>query len=152
ELAQSVSELRALGEVGQAINSSLELDTVLSTIVAKAVELSDTDAGAIYVFDPQSNEFLLSATYGMSEHMVEEIRERHLHERDFRFGEREQRHTVQVPDLRAEKSSPINEIILRAGYRALLIVPLLRSDAIVGVLVVRRKEPGLFPASTVSLL
>src|SRR4029453_16156598 len=51
ELTQSVEELRALGEVMQAVNSTLELQTVLSTIVAKAVQLSHTDAGVIYVFD-----------------------------------------------------------------------------------------------------
>src|SRR5262249_41753139 len=51
ELAQSVEELQALGEVSQAVNSTLDLQTVLSTIVAKAVQLSGTDAGAIYVFD-----------------------------------------------------------------------------------------------------
>ena len=52
ELAQSVGELRALGEVTQAVNSTLELQTVLSTIVTKAVQLSATEAGAIYVADP----------------------------------------------------------------------------------------------------
>ena len=51
ELGRSVGELRALGEVSQAVNSTLDLETVLSTIVAKAVQLSNTDAGAIYVFD-----------------------------------------------------------------------------------------------------
>ena len=51
ELGRSVGELRALGEVSQAVNSTLDLKTVLSTIVAKAVQLSGTEAGAIYVFD-----------------------------------------------------------------------------------------------------
>ena len=51
ELGRSVGELRALGEVSQAVNSTLDLETVLSTIVAKAVQLSGTEAGAIYVFD-----------------------------------------------------------------------------------------------------
>jgi nitrate/nitrite-specific signal transduction histidine kinase len=51
ELAQSVEELRALGEVSQAVNSTLDVAAVLSTIVAKAVQLSDTEAGAIYVYD-----------------------------------------------------------------------------------------------------
>src|SRR5262249_3617764 len=36
ELAQSVEELQALGEVSQAVNSTLDLETVLATIVAKA--------------------------------------------------------------------------------------------------------------------
>jgi GAF domain-containing protein len=47
ELAQSVGELQALGEVSQAVNSTLDLETVLTTIVGRAVELSRTDAGAI---------------------------------------------------------------------------------------------------------
>ena len=51
ELAQSVEELRALGEVSQTVNSSLDLETVLGAIVTKAVQLSGTDAGAIYDFD-----------------------------------------------------------------------------------------------------
>jgi len=49
ELGRSVGELRALGEVSQAVNSTLDIETVLSTIVAKAVQLSGTEAGAIYV-------------------------------------------------------------------------------------------------------
>ena len=65
ELAQSVKELRALGEVTQAVNSTVDLETVLSTIVAKAVQLSNTDAGAIYVFDEVTEEFKLRATYGL---------------------------------------------------------------------------------------
>src|SRR6266567_4276355 len=44
------------------------------------------------------------------------------------------------------------EDVVRAGFRALLIVPLLGRDRIVGALVVRRKKPGEFPKSTVELL
>ena len=55
ELAKSVGELRALGEVTQAVNSTLDLKTVLDTIVAKAVELSGTGAGAIYVYSKSSS-------------------------------------------------------------------------------------------------
>ena len=43
-------------------------------------------------------------------------------------------------------------MIVRAGFRALLTVPLLGPDRIVGALVVRRKEPGEFSKSTVDLL
>ena len=70
ELAQSVSELRALGEVSQAVNSTLDLESVLTTIVAKAVALSGTEAGAIYVFDDRHEEFHLRATYGMDQGLI----------------------------------------------------------------------------------
>src|SRR5262249_22881617 len=59
ELARSVEELRALGDVSQAVNSTVDLETVLTTIVAKATQLSSTEAGAIYVFDDVNEEFRL---------------------------------------------------------------------------------------------
>ena len=74
QLARSVSELQALGEVTHAVNSTLDLETVLNTIVAKAVQLSATDAGAIYVFSNLRQKFRLRATYGMGEQLVEEFR------------------------------------------------------------------------------
>src|SRR5262249_40351191 len=63
-----------------------------------------------------------------------------------------QRAPVQIADLIKELSSPIVDIVIRAGYRAILVVPLLRPGEIVGTLVVRRKQPGEFPKSTVELL
>jgi GAF domain-containing protein len=154
ELAQSVGELQALGQVSQAVNSTLDLETVLTTIVGRAVQLSHTDAGAIYVFDEEQKEFRLHATYGMSEAMIAAIAHQHIGLTD---GNNiaiatTQRKPVQVPDIRNEPSSPVNEIVLREGYRGILIIPLLRPDHIVGALVVRRKTPGEFPHSTIELL
>jgi signal transduction histidine kinase len=62
------------------------------------------------------------------------------------------RSTVQVADLSNEPSSPAQELILRAGYRALLVVPLVGPDKVLGALVVRRKRPGEFPKQTTDLL
>ena len=78
ELGRSVGELRALGEVSQAVNSTLDLETVLSTIVAKAVQLSGTEAGAIYVFDDLQREFHLRATYGMDQELIDALTRQHI--------------------------------------------------------------------------
>ena len=153
ELGRSVGELRALGEVSQAVNSTLDLETVLTTIVGRAVQLSGTDAGAIYVFDKERKEFRLHATYGMSETMIAAITDQHIGPGDTNIGAAAaQRKPIQVPDIRNEPSSPVNEIVLREGYRGILIIPLLRPDHIVGALVVRRKMPGEFANSTIDLL
>ncbi len=152
ELAQSVAELRALGEVSQAVNSTLDLEQVLSTIVAKAAQLAKTEAGAIYVFDDLSREFRLRATYGMSDEMVAAVRDQHASISEAIGEATEQGEPVQTDDLRNEPPSTVNEIMLREGYRARLLVPLLRSDEVFGALVVRRKAPGVFPRSTVDLL
>ncbi len=153
ELARSVEELQALGEVSQAVNSTLDLETVLTTIVSRAVQLSRTDAGAIYVFDMNRKEFCLHATHGMSETMIAAITDQHIGFGDTNIGvATAQRKPIQVSDIRNEPASPVNDIILREGYRGILVIPLLRPDHIVGALVVRRKTPGEFPQATIDLL
>ena len=57
ELARSVGELKALGEVGQAVSSTLDLETVLSAIVSHAVQLSGTSGGVIYEYDEARKSF-----------------------------------------------------------------------------------------------
>ena len=87
ELAHSVKELQALGEVSQAVNSTLDLEKVLETIVTKAVELSGTDAGAIYVYSNRRQEFRLRATYGMGEDLIAAIRREAAHIAETAVGE-----------------------------------------------------------------
>ena len=153
ELAQSVEELRALGDVSQAVNSTIDLETVLSAIVTKATQLSGTEAGAIYVLDEESREFRLRATYGMDNTIIAEIKDRLIHIGETAIGEAvEQRMPIQIPDVQDDPKSPVLDVIVRAGFRALLIVPLLGADRTVGALVVRRKQPGEFPKHTVDLL
>src|SRR5499427_1137260 len=149
ELTQSVGELRALGEISQVVNSTLDLQTVLDTIVANAAQISGTEAGAIYVLDQSQTEFQLKATFGMSEELIAAVRNMHAEISETIAEAHEPR---QVPDLRELPSTPMNDTILRTGYRARLLVPLLRSGRVVGALAVRRKAPGEFPSSTVDLL
>jgi GAF domain-containing protein len=153
ELGRSVSELRALGEVSQAVNSTLDLEIVLSTIVAKAVQLSGTEAGAIYGYDEQACEFRLRATYGMDQGLIDALTQQHIGLDDPSVAEVfAQREPTQVADLREEPSSDINKITLSAGYRARMVAPLLRGEDIVGTLVVRRRTPGEFAKNTVDII
>jgi GAF domain-containing protein/CheY-like chemotaxis protein len=152
ELARSVEELRALGAVSQAVSSTLDLPVVLDTIVAKATQIAGTEAGAIYVLDERDKEFQLRATFGMSEELIAAVRDMHV-EISEAVGLLTERHEPsQEPDLRDLPQSSLNDTILRAGYRARLLVPLMRYGEVVGALVVRRKAPGAFPANTVELL
>jgi GAF domain-containing protein len=153
ELTRSVGEVQALGEVSQAVNSTLDLGTVLSTIVSRAVRLSGTEAGAIYVFDDSNQEFRLRATCGMDDKIIQEIKDRHIRVGETAIGEvAKHRAPIQIPDVQADSSSRVLDIVVRAGFRALLIVPLLSVDRIIGALVVRRRQPGEFPKRIVDLL
>ena len=117
DLGRSVGELRALGEVSQAVNSTLDLETVLSTIVAKAVQLSGTEAGAIYVFDDRQREFHLRATYGMDQELIDAlaVSTSALTSRTLTGASRSASRS-RSPICGRSRPRPMNEIILRAGY------------------------------------
>jgi signal transduction histidine kinase/putative methionine-R-sulfoxide reductase with GAF domain len=152
ELTHSVEELRALGEVMQAVNSTLDLQTVLSTIVAKAVQLSGTDAGAIYVFEEAQQLFRLRATFGFSEDLIAAVEDQHLGASDAIRQATQDKQPKETSDIGDEPPSPLREIAMHAGYRARLIVPLVSADQVLGALVIRRKRPGNFPKDTIQLL
>ena len=73
ELAGKVDQLEALGKVGEAVSSSLDLDTVLSTIVMHAVQLSDTDGGSLMEFDEAQQSFFVRTAYGTSDAVLEQL-------------------------------------------------------------------------------
>src|SRR4029453_18576860 len=60
---------------------------------------------------------------------------------------------VQVPDiLTAPAESRVRSALVRAGYRALLAVPLVREDHLLGGLTVIRKSTGAFAPEVIELL
>src|SRR5262245_25398491 len=155
ELTQTVEELRALGEVGRAVSSTLDLETVLTIIVSHAVQLTGTDGGAIYEYDAGVGTFHLRATHQMHEDLIEALRSHPP-----RFGEGTIGHAaatrlpVQIADIEEDTTygERLRGLFRRHGFRARLAVPLVREDQIVGALVVRRKAPGAFPPELAELL
>src|SRR5262249_714612 len=156
ELARSVGELRALGEVGQAVSSTLDLQTVLSTIVGHAIQLSGTNGGVIYEYDDAAETFLLRASYHMEESLVKALREAPIRLGEGATGQAAIiRGPVQVPDTLDEReytSVRLRPMLAQLGYRSVLAVPLLREERILGALTVWRKEAGNFSPEIVNLL
>ena len=154
DLTRSVGELRALGEVGQAISSSLDLRTVLSTIVARATQLSGTDAGVIYEYDEEREVFVPRATAHVEAEIVETMLAAPVRKGEGATGRlAEVQEPNQVPDISVSPAeSQVRGALVRAGYRALLAVPLVRDDHLLGGLTVVRKMPGQFPSETIELL
>jgi GAF domain-containing protein len=156
ELMRSVEELKALGEVGRAVSSTLELETVLTTIVSHAVQLSGTNAGTIYEYDEASEEFHLRASYRMEEELVEAYRKAPLRLGQGATGRAAATRTpVQLTDLLTEGElgvARIRPILARLGYQSLLAVPLLLEQKIMGALTIYRRETGSFASEVVNLL
>jgi signal transduction histidine kinase len=156
DLAKSVGELRALGEVSQAVSSILDLQTVLSTIVRHAVQLSGTDCGIIYEYDEPTQEFHLRASYQMEEELVNAYRATPLRLGQGATGRAaEAKMPTQIADLRQEKefaTRGMRPILSRLGYQSLLAVPLLLEQKTMGALTIYRRETGTFAPAVVNLL
>jgi signal transduction histidine kinase/HAMP domain-containing protein len=155
DLTRSVGELEALGEVGRAISSTLDFETVLATIVSRANDLAESDGGAIYEFDEATRVFRLRATDRFPEEFAVILRATTLVYGEGAIGRAAMtREPIQVPDVTdpAAYSSRIRDALVQAGYRSLLAVPLVSEDEVVGALVVNRRAAGEFPPRTVELL
>src|SRR5262249_23186418 len=159
ELTRSVDELTALGEVGRALSSTLNLEAVLQTIVMRATQLTETAGCVIWEYDKPREEFRLRVS-----HYADDADAAILPARGgvttiprgqgLTTQVMEERQAVQMPDITVEGAyeSPVRMPLIAAGHRALLGVPLLSEDEIIGVLAVTRKTPGLFEPETVRLL
>jgi len=155
DLTRSVGELEALGEVSRAISSTLDLDRVLETIVSRANALAGTDGGAIFEFDEPTRRFHLRATDKFPDGFVAGLRTTEVAYGEGAVGRAAaERQPVQIGDVNdaAAYGGRVRDLLLAAGYRSLLAIPLLSEDEVVGALVVNRRVPGEFPPRVVDLL
>src|SRR5262245_1014488 len=126
ELARSVEELESLAKVSQAVNSSLELDKVLPTILEHACAMSYAGGGTVYVVDKTTGEFRLAAAHNMSDEHIAMVRAQPMRLNSAVVGDcATRREVVQVADLSSTTPSPLIDILLRTGVRAVLAGPLL---------------------------
>src|SRR4029453_17991990 len=143
DLTRSVGQLTALGEVGRAVSSTLDLETVLSTIVSRAIQLSGTDGGSVYEYDEATEEFSLRASRNLPEAYVEQVRDTRPRKGEGAVGRVAQtREPVQIVDISDATAyeSRVRDMLLKIGLRALLAVPLIAEDRLVGALIVMRKR------------
>ena len=153
DLTRSVGELRALGEVGQAIGSTLDLQTVLATIVGRATELAGADAGTIYEYDVQREVFEPRASERLESEIVRELVATPIRKGQGVTGRlAEVLAPIQTADISVGERILVRELLVHSGYRALLAVPLVREGLLIGGLTVFRKTPGEYAANVVDLM
>jgi len=155
ELGRSVDQLRALGEVGQAVSSTLDLDAVLQAIVTRAAQLAGTRGASIWEYDELAEVFLLRATNVLDRQIAEVLRASGIRLGEGALGRAAiTRAPVQIPDVSAAGAyeGPLRDALLRAGGGSVLTIPLLHEERILGGLTVSRRDIGEFPPDMVSLL
>ncbi|HET6926732.1 MAG TPA: GAF domain-containing protein [Hyphomicrobiaceae bacterium] len=146
-------DLTALGEVGRAVSSTLDLKVVLKAIVERAVELSGTDAGSIFYYRSDVGRFELGETAGLGEEVVGSFRKLDILTGQTGMGEAiAKREPLQIADISKRPSNALRDAALAAGLRAALIVPLLGGEWALGALVLQRRRTGEFAPAVVSLM
>jgi signal transduction histidine kinase len=155
ELTRSVEKLTALGEVSRAVSSTLDVETVLDTIVSRATQLAGADGCAISEYDDATEVFHVRATHGIDAALVETLRTTPLRKGEGVGGRAtEMRESIQIADIAVPGAyqSHLRDVLIGAGFRAVLSVPLLREEQIIGSLSLSRKAPGEFSPEVVEVL
>jgi len=154
-LGRSVEQLTALGEVGRAVSSTLDLETVLTTIVSRAVQLSGLDGGVVFEYDEGTEEFVQRAATETGGALAEARRITRIRKGEGALGRTAiTLEPVQVPDITVPGAheSRLREILIASGVRAVLAVPMVYEGRLLGCLGVTRNAAGEFPVEVVELL
>ena len=153
ELGRKLHQLEALGTVGQAVSSSLNLTEVLNTIINQAVQLSGSDGGSIYEFDEDTREFRVETVCGTSPEAFDALRRARIGLDDTFIGKAATLgRALELTDLRDAPLDPHLSALAETGWRSLVAVPMLREGRIVGAMVICRHTPGRVPQEIYDLL
>jgi len=151
DLARSINELKVLEEVGRAVAASLDLNAVLPTVAARALEITQADAVLIYGYDAAKHQFNLSEAIGIDrnaegDHLV-------IDEASSVLGEAASSgEPVAIPDLATAADLLLRDVAVAAGFHSVLVVPLVDQQGTLGSLVVLRKEAGAFSDNLIGLM
>ncbi len=153
QTSRKLEEMKILGEVGQAVSASLDINHVLTTILTHAVKLGQADSGTLYRYDKASGIFSPDINVGLSDEFVANLRSANLVIGQGAVGKAaEARAAYQIADVEKDASYALRSVHRAVGFRAVLGVPLLHDDEIAGGIVIRRIQPGAFDQSVVSML
>jgi class 3 adenylate cyclase/HAMP domain-containing protein len=151
DLAQSINELKVLEEVGRAVSSSLELNAVLPTVATRALEITHADAVLIYGYDAKNRRFNLVEAGGVDK--TAEGEHQTIDEAGSILGEAASSgEPLAIADLSESADFPLREAAVAAGFHAVLVVPLVDQQGVLGALVVLRRSAGEFPQSLIGLM
>jgi class 3 adenylate cyclase/HAMP domain-containing protein len=151
DLAQSIGELKVLEEVGRAVSSSLDLNAVLPTVAARALEITHADAVLIYGYDADKRQFNLVEAGGIDKSV--EGQHRIVDEDNSILGLAASKgEPIAIPDLTSAADHLLRDIAVEAGFHAVLVAPLVDQQGVLGALVVLRRAAGDFPESLIGLM
>jgi signal transduction histidine kinase len=152
ELARSVEDLRALGEVSKVVSSSLNVERMLRTVAGYAVNLSNSDGCGILEFNADRGAFVVVASHNLSRKFVDTIERSPIDPRRGAIARAtSSAQPVQVADIANADDINFREAILQQGFQSLLAVPMGTENVTRGIVVFRRVS-GVFDDRVLNLM
>ena len=152
ETTERARQLAVLNEIGNSITSSLDLRTVLTTIMSNALELLNAEAGSLLLVDEQRNELVFEVILGPA---APDLRGQRLPIDKGIVGAAVQTHEPQIVNEARTDARWLRDVDRSTAFitRALLAVPMLVKDRVTGVIeVINKRGMDSFTEDDQSLL
>jgi two-component sensor histidine kinase/putative methionine-R-sulfoxide reductase with GAF domain len=148
----SERHLRLLTETIAAVNSTLDLEEVLSLVARKVAEALGADACFVYLYDEHSGELVLRATHGTR--VAEMTRTPRMKPGEGITGTAaDERAPVMIPaQAHLDERFKAFPNLPEDQYESILAVPILARDKLAGALNVRTLLPREFSRAEIDLL
>jgi len=148
EMEQQVDFIREVQRIARLLNASLDLTTVLDTIVREVPASMGQQACAIHLFKAESNQFELAARHGLAGNAQCPGDRLAPAEQALPRGEA----VLSIYDLAGDPRAEALAWLPDLGLRALLAVPIVMGRETIGVLRVLGAEPHCFTSSEVNFV
>ena len=142
--------LSTLNKISQAITSDLYLDDILKLIVNLTAGVMRVKICAVWLLNKDTDELTIRATQAMSKE--------YLKERAIKFGEgivgsvAKKKEPIIIPDIARDESYKEKELAKKEGLVAMLSVPMMVKDKVIGVINVYTVKSYDFTKSDIDLL
>jgi signal transduction protein with GAF and PtsI domain len=144
-------EISMLHKVAEYMSGSLELAELLSRIATMVADVTGADSCFIYLFDRRNNELVLRAATNPQANIVGNIRLK-LGEGVTGWAAREKKPVALAREAYKDPRFKRFTELAEDKYEALLALPILTKDEIIGVMNVHAKKEHKFPESQTNLL
>lgn len=149
-LDRSCQEMESLYNIGQLVNSTLDLDEVLRLIAENTTRLFRAKAAFVRIFDKEEKKLSIGGSYGLSQAYIDkgpvEVEKSEV-DHEVLMGM-----TVQVLDVTEDRRFQYREEARREGLRSMLSCPMRAKDRTLGVLRVYTGEVHVFTGQEEKLL
>ena len=153
ELTEALQQQTATADVLKAISrSAFDLEAVLQALLDSAIRLCGATRGHVFTYDAEL--LRLAVATGVSSAFMDYLRDHPLHLGPGSAAGRAaaERRTVQIDDILAEPGYEYRDLMREEGYRTVLAVPLLRNEALLGVITILKPRVEPFTARQIDLV